>query len=53
MYDDALVVFLADHGEEFLDHGLWLHGRSLFDELIRVPLVVKFPGNEWTGRRVR
>ena len=44
LYDDALIVFLADHGEEFLDHGLWLHGRSLFDELIRVPLVVKFPG---------
>ncbi len=51
-YDDALVVFVADHGEEFLDHGRWLHGRSLFDELIRVPLVVKFPKNRWAGRRV-
>ena len=52
LYDDALVVFLADHGEEFMDHGRWLHGRSLFDELIRVPLIVKFPGNKWAGRRV-
>jgi hypothetical protein len=52
LYDDALVVFLADHGEEFLDHGRWLHGRSLFDELIRVPLVVKFPGGEGKGRRI-
>jgi arylsulfatase A-like enzyme len=52
LYDDALIVFMADHGEEFLDHGRWLHGRSLFDELIRVPLVVKFPGNRWAGRRV-
>jgi len=52
LYDDALVVFLSDHGEEFLDHGLWLHGRSLFDELIRVPLVVKFPGHRGAGRRV-
>ncbi|HEX9185991.1 MAG TPA: sulfatase [Vicinamibacteria bacterium] len=52
LYDDALVVFLSDHGEEFLDHGLWLHGRSLFDELIRVPLVVKLPGNRGAGRRV-
>jgi arylsulfatase A-like enzyme len=52
LYDDALVVFLSDHGEEFLDHGRWLHGRSLFDELIRVPLLVKFPGNESRGRRV-
>jgi arylsulfatase A-like enzyme len=52
LYEDALVVFLADHGEEFLDHGLWLHGRSLFDELIRIPLVVKFPGNRGAGTRV-
>jgi arylsulfatase A-like enzyme len=52
LYDDALVVFLADHGEEFLDHGRWLHGRSLFDELIRIPLVVKFPGNRGAGTRV-
>ncbi len=35
LYDRALVVFLADHGEEFLDHGKWLHGRSVFDELVR------------------
>jgi arylsulfatase A-like enzyme len=52
LYEDALLVFIADHGEEFLDHGLWLHGRSLFDELIRVPLVVKFPGNRGAGTRV-
>jgi arylsulfatase A-like enzyme len=51
-YDDALVVFLGDHGEEFLDHGRWLHGRSLYDELIRIPLLVKFPGRRWHGRRV-
>ena len=51
-YDDALVVFLADHGEEFLDHGQWLHGRSVFDELVRVPLVVKWPGQRGAGQRV-
>jgi arylsulfatase A-like enzyme len=52
LYEDALVVFLSDHGEEFLDHGRWLHGRSLFDELIRVPLVVKLPGHRGAGTRV-
>ncbi|HUL78549.1 MAG TPA: sulfatase [Vicinamibacteria bacterium] len=52
LYDGALLVFLADHGEEFLDHGRWLHGRSLFDELIRIPLVVKFPRNQGAGGRV-
>ncbi len=52
VYDDALILFVADHGEEFLDHGRWLHGRSVFDELIRVPLVLKLPGSRHAGRRV-
>ena len=52
LYEDALIVFLADHGEEFLDHGKWLHGRSVFDELVRVPLIVKLPGRRHGGRRV-
>ena len=52
LYEHALIVFLADHGEEFLDHGQWLHGRSVFDELIRIPLVVKFPGRRGAGQHV-
>jgi arylsulfatase A-like enzyme len=52
LYDRALIVFMADHGEEFEDHGKWLHGRSVFDELIRIPLIVKFPGQKDGGRRV-
>jgi arylsulfatase A-like enzyme len=53
LYDGALVVFLADHGEEFQDHGGWLHGRSVFDELVRIPLVVKLPRGNHAGERVR
>jgi arylsulfatase A-like enzyme len=52
IYERALVVFTSDHGEEFLDHGDWRHGNSLFDELVRVPLVVKFPGGVHAGLRV-
>ena len=52
LYDSALVVFVADHGEEFLDHRGWVHGHTLFDELVRVPLVVKYPGRREAGRRV-
>ncbi len=52
LYDRATIVFLSDHGEEFLDHGGWDHGRALFDELVRVPLVVKYPGRREAGRRV-
>jgi arylsulfatase A-like enzyme len=43
LYDDAIVIFVSDHGEEFADHGGFDHGRTVFDEVARVPLVVKFP----------
>jgi arylsulfatase A-like enzyme len=53
LYERALLLFTADHGEEFLDHGQWLHGRTLFDELIRVPLLLKLPGRAAAGRRIQ
>ena len=34
------IVFTADHGEEFWEHGHWGHGQSLYQELIHVPLIV-------------
>jgi len=40
----TLVVFTADHGEEFLDHGDWEHGHTLYDELLRSPLLVRQEG---------
>ena len=42
--DQATVVLFSDHGEEFRDHGGFEHGQSLYDELLRVPLVIKSPG---------
>jgi arylsulfatase A-like enzyme len=54
-WDDALVVVVADHGEEFWDHGGFEHGHSHFRELLRVPLIVKKPGGtegEVAGERV-
>lgn len=39
----TIVLVTADHGEEFLEHGQKGHGHSLYDELIRVPLIVKGP----------
>ncbi len=41
---DTLVVVTADHGEELHDRGVFGHTRSLYDELVRVPLVIKPPG---------
>lgn len=42
--DDTMIVFTADHGEEFWDHGSVGHGHSVFEELIHVPLIVHIPG---------
>jgi arylsulfatase A-like enzyme len=52
LYDRALIVFLSDHGDEFLEHGGLGHGTTVFDELVRIPLLVKFPGGQHGGRRV-
>jgi arylsulfatase A-like enzyme len=41
---DTIVVITADHGDEFQDHGNRHHGRSLYNELVRIPLIVAVPG---------
>ena len=41
---DTLVVLLADHGEEFKDHGGGGHRATLYEEVLRVPLIVRAPG---------
>jgi arylsulfatase A-like enzyme len=52
LYDDALIVLTADHGEEFQEHGGWWHGQTLYQEQIAVPLVVKAPGGARAGTAV-
>lgn len=44
LYDDALIIVTADHGEELFDHGGFSHGFSLHRELMHVPLFIKLPG---------
>jgi choline-sulfatase len=41
---DTIVVVWADHGEEFGDHGGKYHGRTLYREMTRVPLIIRAPG---------
>ena len=43
LWDDALVILTADHGEEFFDHGNKGHKNGLYVESVKVPLLVKFP----------
>ena len=48
----TLVVLFADHGEEFFEHGGFEHGHSLHGEVVRVPLIVAFPGTIEGNRRL-
>ncbi len=50
LLDESLVVFVSDHGEELLDHGSALHGYTLYEEQLRIPLMIRHP--ELPARRV-
>ncbi|MBU0753790.1 MAG: sulfatase-like hydrolase/transferase [Planctomycetes bacterium] len=53
LYEDTLIIFTSDHGEEFGEHGKQAtHGNSLYDELLQVPLLIKLPRSKLKGRRV-
>ena len=47
--DGTLLVVTSDHGEEFGEHGCWLHGTHLYEETVHVPLVVRYPGGQHRG----
>ena len=49
LLERTFVVVSADHGEELWEHGSFFHGQSLYDELLHVPLLMRFPGAEHAG----
>jgi arylsulfatase A-like enzyme len=49
--DRTLVVVVSDHGEEFLEHGGVLHGQTQYEEVLRIPLLMRGPGIP-PGRRI-
>ena len=51
-YDASLIIVTSDHGETFGEHGLMEHGRWLYEEVLRVPLIVHFPGGKGAGTSV-
>jgi len=53
LFENTLVIVTADHGEEFFEHGFKGHNKSLFDEVLRVPLIVSWPGEIDSGGLVR
>jgi arylsulfatase A-like enzyme len=52
LYDRTMIIFTSDHGEEFFEHHGWGHGHSLYDESLKVPLIIKFPGSRFKGDRI-
>jgi len=51
--DNLLTLIVSDHGEEFNDHGGIQHGRTLYEEVVRVPMIMHWPRVLPAGRRVK
>ncbi|MFO8056602.1 MAG: sulfatase-like hydrolase/transferase, partial [bacterium] len=49
---ESHILLFSDHGEEFWDHQGFEHGHTQYEELIRVPLIIKLPGNRHAGKTV-
>jgi arylsulfatase A-like enzyme len=52
LYDRTVVALTSDHGEEFGDHGHLWHGKTLYEEQLRVPLIIRRPGEPHAGHRI-
>jgi arylsulfatase A-like enzyme len=52
LYQEALIIFHADHGESFGEHNYFYHGRRLYNSTVHVPLLIKLPHN-WLKNTVR
>ena len=50
LYETSLIVLTSDHGEGLYDHEHWQHSINLYEELLRIPLIVKWPGDSPKGR---
>jgi len=54
LYDSSLIVLLSDHGVPIGEHG-WIlkHPHTLWSELVRMTLIIKFPENKYAGKRIK
>jgi arylsulfatase A-like enzyme len=52
LYEDTLIIVMSDHGEQFGEHGAWSHMNDLYEDVLRVPLIVKFPEGRFAKRRI-
>jgi arylsulfatase A-like enzyme len=52
VWEEILFVLVSDHGEELLEHGGLQHDHSVYEELIRVPMILRLPAGEAAGMRI-
>jgi len=52
IYDQAMIVVTSDHGEQFGEHGQFVH-EHVYEGSAKVPLLIKFPNGEHGGKRIR
>ncbi len=50
VYENSIIIVTADHGDSFMEHNEIDHGTTLYDEVLRVPLLVRFPKGEHAGQ---
>ncbi len=44
LFEQSVIVVVGDHGQQFMEHGFMMHGRTLFNEDLHVPLFMHIPG---------
>lgn len=52
LWDNALLVMTADHGESLGEHLIWAHGLSAHQDQLHVPLILRWPGRLPEGKRI-
>jgi len=50
LLENSLIVLTSDHGQMFGEHGKWVHRNSLYEEVLRVPLIFRYSGTLPQGR---
>lgn len=51
LYNNTIVIFTSDHGEELGEHGnMGIHGHTLYDELLKIPLIIKFQNSKYASK---
>ena len=53
LYDNTMIILTSDHGEEFFEHNSWEHSHNLYNETIKIPLIIKFFNSKHAGKRIK